>query len=293
MCVAIVVPVPEEGKTHTPLTLDELKACEKANSAGGGISFLTKKGIYFKKGISAEEIFELQKEAKPPYQIHFRIPTVGGSDKRLCHPFPITKDASLALEGTCRTAMLVHNGHWSEWRRGLLNLLQGPMPAGPWTDTRGMVYVVAHFGPETLLLVDEKVSVLFADGSVRYWGAWHNHNGNYFSNMIWQNHMPRPVSEIVSSGGSGMAANRSHYTSGDGDIEIDLYTKDDRDISLIAEWGKWVGLKAASLNAAIAAVRARSSGATTETALDPVRNKEEDQKTIKELLARPGTVMLK
>lgn len=298
MCVAILVPIPDEGKQHVPLTLEELQACEKVNPAGGGIAFRTKKGIYFKKGISAEEIFELQKQATPPYQIHFRIPTIGGKDKQLCHPFPISKNADTRLEGYCKTS-LIHNGHWRSWRDGMLCLLQGVMPSGPWSDTRAMSYLVAHHGPEILILVDEKVSLLNANGTYRFFGSgWHEHNGNWFSNLHWQGAMPKAPSQslIVSSKTDEYQwARRVNHSSGD--IEIDIFARDTKDADTIEEWCKWVGIKSAVVETALRKVRivTLATEKQADIEIDRAAKTVSAEESIADILAKRngGTLMLK
>lgn len=273
MCVAILVPTPEEGKEHKPLSLEVLQACEKSNPAGGGIAYLTApgqpQGVIFKKGIKADEIFEIQKNLKPPYQIHFRIPTIGGPDPALCHPFPISKKASVTLEGVAGVT-LIHNGHWGNWRNTLLCLLQDKLPGNPWSDTRAMAYLVAWYGQEILSIVDEKVCLLGANGVYRFFGSgWQEHEGAYFSNLGWKHNLPSatptytrtyPYQSYTSVSDdtapvTTLAAARANFKVVMNNVEVSVFGKSKEDADLISEWGKWVGVKGEALDKALGELR--------------------------------------
>jgi predicted glutamine amidotransferase len=106
----------------------------------------------FKKGI-----------IKPPFLLHFRIATAGGVSKELTHPFPIEPTASLALEGECES-VLMHNGHFSEWQKVLLNNISPTykFPEGDWSDSRAMAFIASIHGEHVLKLFEEKITVLSA-----------------------------------------------------------------------------------------------------------------------------------
>lgn len=275
MCVGILVPYPntEKGEVYKPVPLETLQACEKANPAGGGIAWVAKNGVYFRKGLTAEEIFELQKPLVPPYQIHFRIPTTGGSDKRLCHPFPVNKTASLELDGYAK-ATLMHNGHWGSWKDALLCNLVGKFPAAPWSDTRAMAYLAHHYDPEILDLIDEKVCMLFADGSYRFFGKnWHEHEGAIYTNLGWKNRIePRATHQGAvpfQKAGTGLQKNREGYKSTVDGAEITVWPSDDDELAVIKEWAKWIGIKSESVDIALAEAKAAKAKALAPTAEMP------------------------
>lgn len=276
MCVGILVPYPDREKKQVfkRVSLETLEACELANPAGGGIAYIVKGGVYFKKGLTAAQIFEIQKTLEPPYQIHFRIPTTGGNDKQLCHPFPVSKKAALDLEGVA-PATLMHNGHWGEWKAALLNLLVTKCPPAPWSDTRAMAYLAAHYGPEILDLVDEKVSVLFADGSYRFFGKnWQEHDGVWFTNLFWKTRMETkrpeasgtvPFQRVT----AGFQGNREGYKSQVDGAEITVWPNDDEELTLIKEWSKWIGVKADVVDTALAEARAANIKKLAEAKTQP------------------------
>jgi hypothetical protein len=192
MCVAILCP------KEFPDYLD-MKACEDANKDGGGVAwYVGKDRVRWKKGITADEIFDMiaAGEVTTPAMIHFRIATVGGTSKELCHPFPINKSASLALEGEAPGA-LVHNGHWSFWGDKVLQsvlLNHGKLEDGPWSDSRAMAWLVKRYGVKMLDMLSgsQKVAVMEPDGRILMWGSWTTEkqsSGNpiYYSNMWWKN----------------------------------------------------------------------------------------------------------
>lgn len=72
--------------------------------------------VCWMKGLQLEAIQKLCKSAPLPYIAHFRIPTVGGDNPALCHPFPITKKVQLTLNGRTSGSVLFHNGHWHNWK---------------------------------------------------------------------------------------------------------------------------------------------------------------------------------
>lgn len=211
MCVAIVVP-----RNVKPPSKEVLAQCEAANKDGGGIAWWTPQGIQFAKGLKLQEILKIMEMISAPMFIHFRISTVGGSVAELCHPFPVSKRASLMLSGRT-SSVLMHNGHWSAWEDVLLRHLDkgSKMPDGPWSDTRAMAYMAAHYGPNVIRLIKEKVAVMHSDGEITTYGyGWKEIDGCYFSNENWK----------------GWSANgvRTTYHSGTGSNTYDFH-KDQKD----------------------------------------------------------------
>lgn len=117
-----------------------LEAAQTQNSDGIGIAWKEGKKVHWKKGLKLEEL-DQYKDVGYPTLIHFRAASagMGGNNPQLCHPFPITRTASLDLEGTT-TAVLAHNGNWHKWETVSKNLPWTP-PEGPWSDTRAMAWI--------------------------------------------------------------------------------------------------------------------------------------------------------
>ena len=139
-----------------------LKAGEEQNPDGIGVAYRRKKSVFWKKGISMYELEDILETEKPPFIVHFRLASAGGNHPGLCHPFPITKDFNLQLEGHA-DAVIAHNGHMKGWEHLALStfIKTGEHIAnGPWSDTRLMSWLVAHNGPNILSFLNEKVAYM-------------------------------------------------------------------------------------------------------------------------------------
>lgn len=163
------------------------------NDAGAGIAWRENGHVRWAKGLNLKEIQSFCRTVPLPYVAHFRIPTCGGAIKQLCHPFPIHKDSSLALEGTIKGSVLFHNGHWANWKDHVITaLVKGhlQLPKGKWSDSRAMAWISAHYGLGMLELIDEK-AVAFGVDDIEIIGTTGNGNWTYVddiwcSNTIWQ-----------------------------------------------------------------------------------------------------------
>lgn len=185
MCVAIAVP---EGAPFP--SVDTLEACEWTNDDGIGIAFPDGMGrVEFYKGLSLEELVDLGMLSEGlPRLIHFRLATSGGVRPELCHPFPLTKTADVRVQGTAER-VLIHNGVWSEWDT-FADLL-GPLPAGPWSDTRLMARIIAMKGDDWIrrFVAEERVgrlATLDGDGNIGLAGDWEQEGEVWYSNTYWQ-----------------------------------------------------------------------------------------------------------
>jgi len=185
MCV-IIACVNKKGIVTLPI----LEGAELANGDGGGIAWLDNAGAAcWKKGIKATTIWRLIKEHKiaPPYVVHFRIATAGAKSRELCHPFPVTEDATLALSGAGPHPLLFHNGHWTSWRSMVLQaaLTKPKLPDGDWSDSRAMAWLAHHCGLSVLAMVDEKIAALDPiEAAIRFFGTgWSEYRGMWVSNQ--------------------------------------------------------------------------------------------------------------
>lgn len=150
--------------------MEEL-ACGASNDDGAGVAWIDnvngRPRVRWHKGLKDEnEVHEITKDLKPPVMIHFRLATIGGKTPLLTHPFPLTERAPLALTGDT-VAVMAHNGHWNKWDDVLKDLCarSGKMlPAGPWSDSRAMAWIIANFGIGMLNITADyqKVAVLHA-----------------------------------------------------------------------------------------------------------------------------------
>ncbi len=146
MCIIIV--------TEEYPTLDLLKECESSNKDGGGIAWRENGKIHWKKGLTAQEVFDITQVKSAPFAIHFRIATVGPSTPAYTHPFPT--DGSLALEGVS-DRVLFHNGTWKDWQDKVWEAIpefHTKFPDQPWSDSRAMAWLTGVYGPNILNIIE-------------------------------------------------------------------------------------------------------------------------------------------
>lgn len=156
-------------------SLSTLESAESLNSHGGGIAWIEKGKVHYKKGLKSKQIFEMTKKIKLPAIIHFRIASIGGVVDELCHPFPIDNEASVDLNGSCDSA-LFHNGTWSGWQEVCLNTVIKKnimFPSGKWSDSRAMAWLADKYGIDMLNLIptENKIAILTKDG-IRKFGRF-------------------------------------------------------------------------------------------------------------------------
>jgi len=174
MCVIILC------KTGRRPQKSVLETSAKNNPDGIGFAAFVDGGVYFEKGIKMERLLELMDEHKGPCAIHFRKTTSGGTNNKLCHPFPIHEDVPLDLKGTV-DSVLFHNGTFKEWMEHLriaaLSLDDFTVPPDMWSDSRAIAKFVYHKGDHflNLLSYDNTNRFLIMDGRDQTWsrfGGW-------------------------------------------------------------------------------------------------------------------------
>lgn len=158
----------------------ELHQGAQDNPDGGGMAWLHKGQVRYRKAMSVEEVIKQTKKIEPPLIIHFRAASQGGKSPLLTHPFPITADVPLAIEGFAPQVMF-HNGTWGNWKNELKDIVLRSkrnlrLPEGPWSDSRAIAWIYHHFGKGLLeLLLDHgKFVWMRGDGSFAYEGAWYD-----------------------------------------------------------------------------------------------------------------------
>lgn len=181
MCVIIAV---KEGQNCPPLKM--LQDAQKNNPDGAGVAWVDREFVKWKKNLKAEKLYEIGQEIPSPFLIHFRLASIGGKSPHLCHPFPVSKTVPLDLGGAIRGRVLVHNGHWSDWKKVCLDTLVkrgGHFPEGKFSDTRAIAWLVNIYGTGVLNLIDEKVAVLSSTAGLKtFGGGWQEHEEYLVSN---------------------------------------------------------------------------------------------------------------
>jgi len=208
MCVIIHSP----NKKHRP-TLETLRLCEKRNPDGTGIAWIENGQVSYLKGLSIEAIADCLKILQGEVVIHFRFATAGGKDVRLCHPFPVTDDATPKAYGHSQ-CVLFHNGHWGGYKSFLTeNHIQ---LKGPVSDTRVAAIGTWIEGNEFLKSLPGRFLRMSAKVGVQRFGDWVEREGMHFSNLNWvastkpappktykfNPHLPEPSSKVRYTGHS-------------------------------------------------------------------------------------------
>lgn len=168
----------------------------RTNAHGIGFAWKDKDKILFKKGLSLDEVKTLLEDAKEQWVAHFRIATVGGQTAELTHPFIISNDSPLNLEGEA-DALLFQNGTFGNWDVELLRACAAKglrLPDGDWSDTRATAVLVSIYGKNILRFIGSHSRYLvFTNGDKKHadrqqimWqtGSWDKHDdtGLFFSN---------------------------------------------------------------------------------------------------------------
>jgi hypothetical protein len=190
MCVILAV----YGDEHP--SKDLLKACHLENHFGAGVAWIDGDKVRWRKELADDEAVSqliARREIKAPYLIHFRIPSVGGDNRQLTHPFPITAGVECYKRGTAEK-ILMHNGTWHRWDDVIVQIAiqKGiDVPDGPWSDSRAMAWIVHHTGINVLDLLlkhnASRIATLDVAG-IQTLGSWHQTptNGVWASNDHWK-----------------------------------------------------------------------------------------------------------
>lgn len=183
-----------------------LKKCQAANSDGIGVVWRTPEAVYWKKGLTLEELVpELDRPGS--MMIHFRWASAGGVSPFLCHPFPI--GGGLKLEGKA-PVVIAHNGHVDT--ANLLKQFAGVRLDGPVSDTRIIARLIADKGVNLIRKVPG-MWVAFGNKFTQKTGKWDQvAPGILASNLFWQNPSYRHYAEYGEYIGYS-APRHSGYTS--------------------------------------------------------------------------------
>jgi len=166
-----------------------------ANPQGAGAAWKDPEGLVnWRKGMTLEEVQELNKKLPFPYVLHFRVASAGMLKiPGLNHPFPVEKDASISTVGRFVGDVVFHNGHWASWKHEMKDLAAKggwKIPEDPWSDSRAMAWVASQIGVGFLELLDEKI-VRFGPDGVHIMGhmghgGWDEVDGILVSNRGWE-----------------------------------------------------------------------------------------------------------
>lgn len=182
MCVVLIC------ESEKP-SLEILTQCKNANSHGIGITWLNENNkAEYKKGIELDELYKLTLKLELPFVIHLRLASCGGQSELLCHPFEITRESQLRLQGECDKT-LVHNGHIHEYERLLAaaGIYIEKNENNPMSDSRAIAMIASNNNEKFLhYLTGNFVIVDSLEKKIRMFGNFIEENGVHFSNMIWK-----------------------------------------------------------------------------------------------------------
>lgn len=186
MCVIAII----KDKAKAP-TLADWRKMADSNRDGIGAAWAAGGRVHYRKGLKVADLPGLL--ARVPrssaFVVHFRLATIGQPSAALCHPFPIEAQSPAQASGTAGR-VLFHNGHWGAWLDALFAVLSGrgvKIPAGPWSDSRGLAVLTHYMGAGMLdaLALPDRLAILDSRGRVKTWGAWNERRGFLVSNTHW------------------------------------------------------------------------------------------------------------
>ena len=161
---------------------------QAGNPHGTGIAWKRDAStIAYARGISFKRMQAILGEvaaAKAPYILHFRIATVGGFGKRLCHPFPVSTNLdTLFSKGGTTDFVFAHNGHWNDWDKQAA-VTDMMLKQYRWSDSAVMAYLLALRG-EVAIPDFQKAATLHVSRGLKTVGNFTEHEGYSCSNMFW------------------------------------------------------------------------------------------------------------
>lgn len=170
-------------------TEEMIEKAWSANDDGGGVAYKQGDEIHWEKGIAnVEDMKKLCAELPLPYVAHFRIASIGAVKPALTHPFPVGRDASLALKGRTKGGVLFHNGTWHQWQDKTLDAAihaNVKLPAGnDWSDSRAMAFLISLYGTSVMEMLPAQKGIYFTPKKLLIFtgGGWERVNGVYCSN---------------------------------------------------------------------------------------------------------------
>lgn len=218
MCVIAII--------NQRIDLQSLKDMEESNPHGAGVAWAEYDKVRFCKGLSAEEIFDLQESGvlSYPYVAHFRWATSGVKSAEMAHPFVIGKKALSGItagELFDNEELLFHNGVWRDYDKWLDCIAA---PAGRLRQVSDTA-VAAFFMDDVPELIQylNWATVMVGRGEgggmvMRLTGTWEMHEGNKFSNLQW---LPRQTSTYFGWSAGADDFGQAHWS----EAEWNVYLK--------------------------------------------------------------------
>lgn len=180
------------SKRH--LSQEEFTKAWNTNGDGVGFAWFEENTIRFKKGfMSKDEAYAFSETLTLPFCVHFRKASIGETSPLLTHPFIVSPDSPLMLEGDA-PKLLMHNGTVSFWKEymnaaghydGAKGNISTPHII---SDTRAIAMVIANENQKFLhnLGTSKFIFMNLDDRKFRYYGDFVEWDGLLLSNTYWK-----------------------------------------------------------------------------------------------------------
>jgi len=188
MCVLIYA---EKRKVNE----NEFKNCFKDNSDGFGMAWRSNNKVYFKKGLmEVEEAWKFYNESVVDngHILHFRKKSTGTISDKLTHPFIISKESPLLLDGEIvedktTKGLLFQNGTLTDWEDYKMTYLisSGEEVTDELSDTRMMAIIIAKTGRHILNHLPGKF-IVYNKECTYIFGDYEEVDGVWFSNSSYK-----------------------------------------------------------------------------------------------------------
>lgn len=181
MCVIAIC---EQG-----LKLDNqtFRDCFSSNHHGAGFAWMQDGDLCWSKGyMDSKSAWKKYKTiCEFPHIAHFRLSSAGGICEELTHPFLITDDSPIEMEGRGQNRLLFHNGTISGWQNMLMmiSFSNKKCPEGKMSDTRVMAMAVSILGESML---DSSKYIIATPTEFTTYGNWEKSEGIYYSNLFFK-----------------------------------------------------------------------------------------------------------
>lgn len=170
------------------LNREEFERCFRKHSDGMGFSWFKDGLAHFKKGfMDVNSAWEYHETLTLPFVAHFRTASSGGVKPELTHPFIVSDESPLDLEGSAEK-LLFMNGSSAWWPEFLAAAGFYPEKDEIFSDARAISIIINNgneeflrkLGTSRFVVVDSTVNKFW------YYGDFTEENGILFSNDSWK-----------------------------------------------------------------------------------------------------------
>lgn len=204
MCVIVIA---EDQRPHRKM----LEDAWWENQDGVGLAYREDAAdgsgpeVVWNKGLMTRDAaLEAIEKAPLPFIAHFRKTSIGGTRPEFCHPFEISENTSLDLEGRTKNWVLFHNGTYNDWHTTALTAAlhsNVPIPVGKWMDSRALAWLCFVYGQGFMEFLPGQRGIAFGPDDYNIfigpgWARVKDQNGNMFwcsNDKPWKNNNGQPL----------------------------------------------------------------------------------------------------